>query len=151
MSTLKEEINTILQDGTMSRPEKLSRLIRIVTTHEAHTLLGQAQEDTIVLKKKPYTHKDGMRILNLSIHRVFFDEIIQGTKKNEYRNLTDYYRRRCTYEENGKRYLIPYNAVCFNVGRGKRRLSATVALTGIVCEDGFLIFNLGEILCKSTS
>ena len=36
-------------------------------------------------------------------------------------------------------------------GRDKRRLSATVALTSIVCEDGFLIFNLGEILCKSTS
>ena len=90
-----------------------------------------------------------MRILNLSIHKVFYEEIIQGTKKDEHRSLTDYYRRRCTYEENGKRYLIPYNAVCFNVGRGKRRLSATVALTGIVCEDGFLIFNLGEILCKS--
>ena len=90
-----------------------------------------------------------MRILNLSIHKVFYEEIIQGTKKDEHRSLTGYYRHRCTYEENGKRYLIPYNAVCFNVGRGKRRLSVTVALTGIVCEGGFLIFNLGEILCKT--
>ena len=149
MSTLKEEINTILQDGTMSRPEKLSRLTRIVTTHEAHTLLGPVQEETIVLKKNSNTNSEDMRILNLSIHNVFYEEIIQGTKKDEYRSLTDYYRRRCTYEENGKRYLIPYNAICFNVGRGKRRLSATVALTGIVCEGGFLIFHLGEILCKS--
>ena len=149
MSTLKEEIDAILLDGTMSRREKLSRLTKIVTSQEAHALLGPEQEETIVLKKKPHAHDGGMRILNLSIDYVYFNEIIQGTKKEEYRALNDYYRRRCTYEENGKRYLIPYNAVCFNVGRGKRRLSATVALTGIVCEDGFLVFHLGVILSKS--
>lgn len=147
--TIRNCINAILTDDTLSRQEKLSRLTRIVTIQEAHALLGPEPEETIVLKKKPYTHKEDLRILNLSVHKVFFDEIIQGTKKDEYRSLTDYYRRRCTYEENGRHYLIPYDAIRFNVGRGKGRLSATVALTDIVCKGGFLIFHLGEILCKS--
>ena len=149
MSTLKEEIDAILQDGTMSRREKLSRLTKIVTSQEAHALLGPEQEETIVLKKKPHAHDGGMRILNLSIGYVYFNEIIQGIKKEEYRDLNDYYRRRCTYEENGKRYLIPYDAICFYSGSDERRQSVTVALTEIVCEGGFLIFHLGEILSKS--
>lgn len=146
MSTLREEINTILQDGTISRPEKLSQLKRIVTPQEALVLLGNEPEETIVLKDMINAHNGDLRILNLSTHKVFFEEIIQGTKKEEYRSLTDYYRHRCTYEENGKRYLIPYDAIRFNVGRGDSRLSATVALTDIVCQGGFLIFLLGEIL-----
>ena len=149
MSTLKEEIDAILLDGTMSRQEKLSRLTKIVTSQEAHALLGPEQEGTIVLKKKPHTHDGGMRILNLSIDYVYFNEIIQGIKKEEYRDLNEYYRRRCTYEENGKRYLIPYDTICFYSGSDEWRQSVTVALTDIVCEGGFLNFHLGEILRKS--
>ena len=143
MSTLKEEIDAILLDGTMSRQEKLSRLTKIVTSQEAHALLGPEQEGTIVLKKKPHTHDGGMRILNLSIDYVYFNEIIQGIKKEEYRDLNDY------YEENGKRYLIPYDTICFYSGSDEWRQSVTVALTDIVCEGGFLNFHLGEILRKS--
>ena len=149
MSTLKDGIDAILHDGTMSRKEKLSRLTRIVTPQEARALLGPEPEETIVLKKKLNFQGGELKILDLSIHKVFFEEIIKGIKKDEYRNLTNYYRQRCTYEENGKRYLIPYDAIRFNVGKGEQRLSATVALTDIVCEGGFLIFHLGEILSKS--
>lgn len=149
MSTLKDEINAILLDGTLSPPEKLSRLTKIVTSQEANALLGPEQEETIVLKKKPHAHDGEMKILNLSIHNVYFDEIIQGTKKDEYRSLNDYYRRRCTYEEDGKRYLIPYDAICFYTGSDEGKQSVTVALTDIVCKDGFLIFHLGEILSRS--
>lgn len=149
MSSLKEGIDIILHDGTLSRKEKLSRLTRFVTPQEARALLGPEPEETIVLKKKLDFQGGELKILDLSVNKVFFDEIIQGIKKDEYRNLTNYYRWRCTYEENGKRYLIPYDAIRFNVGKGERRLSATVALTNIVCEGGFLIFHLGKILSKS--
>ncbi len=149
MSSLKEGIDAILHDGTLSRKEKLSRLTRFVTLQEARALLGPEPEETIVLKKKLDFQGGELKILDLSINKVFFDEIIKGIKKDEYRNLTNYYRRRCTYEENGKSYLIPYDAIRFNVGKGEQRLSATVALTDIVCEGGFLIFHLGKILSKS--
>ena len=71
MNTLKDGIDAILHDGTMSRKEKLTRLTKIVTPHEARALLGPDPEETIVLKKKLNYQGGELKILDLSIHEVF--------------------------------------------------------------------------------
>ena len=88
----------------------------------------------------------GMRTLNLSIHDVYFKQILKGTKKQEYRDYKDYYINKCTYEEGGKRYLVPFDALNLYVGREK---SMTVALTDITCDGRYFVFHLGRILKSS--
>ena len=94
------------------------------------------------LKEKLNPKTNGMNTLNLSIKSVYFDQIKKETKKEEYRKYNDYYKERCTYLEDGVRYLVPFDAIVLY--QGSRAM--TVALTDITCDGKYFVFHLGEIL-----
>lgn len=147
--TLREEIQSILGDSSLDYAEKGKRLAKLVTQQELDALLPKQK---VVALKEPLKPKtEGMKTLNLSIHKVYFDAILTGTKPIEYRDWTnEYYQRKCSYVDGGKRYLVPFDALKLYVGRGGNALSATVALTDITCDGTYLMFHLGKVL-KSNS
>ena len=85
-------------------------------------------------------------IFIVSIHLVFFNEILKGKKKQEFRDYNDYYIKRCTYFENGRRYLVPFTTIAFYVGRGKNARQMTVSVSNITCNGVYFIFHLGKVL-----
>ena len=92
-----------------------------------------------------------MKTIAFSIHKVYFDQIIAGTKPIEYRDWTnEYYQRKCSYVEDGKRYLTPFDAIVLYVGRGKGALTATVALKNITCDGKYLMFWVGKVLWSNS-
>lgn len=143
--TLQEEIQSILK-SSLSYEEKGKKLAKLVTKQELDALLPKPQE--VVALKEPLKPKtSGMKTLNLSIHKVYFDAIITGAKPIEYRDWTnEYYQKKCSYVENGKRYLTPFDAIVLHVGRGMGALTATVALKNITCDGTYLMFWVGKVL-----
>ena len=87
-------------------------------------------------------------MLTLNIKKVYFDEIISGTKKIEYRELKQTTLNKYTYvdEADGKRYLRRYDALRLFVGYNKDRESALVQVTDITYNEGIVEFHLGMIL-----
>ena len=144
--TLQQEIQSIVNDASLGYDAKAEKLLKIVTKQELRSLLPKPQE-VIALKEPLQPKTKGMKTLMLSIHKVYLDAILSGTKKIEYRDwANEYYQRKCSYEEGGKRYLRPYDALVLFVGRGKNALTATVALTDITCDGTYLMFWLGKVL-----
>ena len=70
----------------------------------------------------------------------------KGGHDIECRGYNEYYKSRCTYVEDGVRYLVPFDAITFYVGRGNNAKKATVAVKDIVLDDGLLYFHLGDVL-----
>lgn len=148
--SLQEEVRNILKDASLSHEEKGKRLAKLVTKQELNALLPKEKE-TIALKEPLKPKRKGMKTIAFSIHKVYFDQIILGTKPIEYRDWTnDYYKRKCSYEENGKRYLTPFDAIVLYVGRGKGALTATVALKNITCDGTHLMFWVGDVLWSNS-
>ena len=144
--SLQQEIQSILK-SSMSYEEKGKKLAKLVTKQELDALLPKPKE--VVALKEPLKPKTkGMKTLHLSIHKVYFDAILAGTKPIEYRDWSNqYYVNKCSYiGEDGKRYLKPYDALVLYVGRGKNALTATVALKDITCDGTYLMFWLGKVL-----
>ena len=124
--------------------------------------------------------KSHMKILNLIIKQVFFDQIIEGTKKQEFREIKPTTAKKYIQidennyfveDENGNCVPLHYDAIQFYVGYNKDRDSALVEVTGaytqfIVDEndeplkykldngDDFfveeIVYNLGKVLEKKT-
>lgn len=90
----------------------------------------------------------GLKILTLNIKKIYFDEIMRGEKKTEYRELKQTMLTRLTYidESDGKRYLRHYDALRLFVGYNKDRESALVQVTDITCHEGVVAYQLGMIL-----
>ena len=148
--SLQEEVRNILKDASISHEEKGKRLAKLVTKQELNALMPKEKE-TIALKEPLKPKRKGMKTIAFSIHKVYFDQIILGTKPIEYRDWTnDYYKRKCSYEENGKRYLTPFDAIVLYVGRGKGALTATVALKNITCDGTYLMFWVGDVLWSNS-
>lgn len=145
MSTLRLEIDAILNDGSLDYEEKGKRLAKLVTQKELNKILPKPQ-DVPRLKEPLQPKTNGMKTLQLSIYNVYFDAIAAGTKKVEFREYKEYYINKCTYVENGIRYLRPFDAIVFYVGRGQNAKSMTVSLTDITCDGKYLMFHLGKIL-----
>jgi len=144
--TLQQEIQAIVNDASLNYDAKAERLLRIITKQELSAVLPRPVQ-TIALKEPLKPKTTGMKTLMLSIHKVYLDAILAGTKKIEYRDWgNQYYVNKCSYEEDGKRYLRPYDALVLYVGRGKNALTATVALTDITCDGTYLMFHLGRVL-----
>lgn len=147
--SLHEEVQKILK-SSLSYEEKGKKLAALVTKQELDSLLPKAQN--VVALKEPLKPKTkGMKTIHLSIHKVYFDQIILGTKPIEYRDWTnDYYVKKCSYVENGKRYLTPFDAIVIHVGRGKDAPTATVALRDITCDGTYLMFWVGNVLWSNS-
>ena len=144
--SLREEIQAIVNNQGLDYEAKAEKLLRIITKQELDALLPKPVEQ-VALKEPLKPKTTGMKTLMLSIHKVYLDAILAGTKKIEYRDWgNQYYVNKCSYVEDGKRYLRPYDALVLYVGRGKNALTATVALTDITCDGSYLMFHLGKVL-----
>lgn len=107
----------------------------------------QCLEKRIVKKESTFNTKD-MRVLSLNIKKQYFDEIIHGTKKVEYRELKQSTLNKYTYidEADGKRYLRRYDALWLFVGYHKDCESALVQVVDTKYADGIVEYYLGTIL-----
>lgn len=101
-----------------------------------------------IVKEKSTFDTTGMKVLTLNIKKIYFDEIMSGTKKIEYRELKQTTINRYTYldETDGKRYLRRYDALRLFVGYHKDRESALVQVKDITCHNGIVEYHLGLIL-----
>ena len=142
--SLQEEIQSIIKDASMSFEDKRKKLLEFMTQHEVDIMLPKPVE--VVRLKEPLHPKTvDMRILNLSVYNHIFESILRGGHV-ECREYTDYYKDRCTYIENGVRYLVPFDAITFYVGRGDRAKKATVLVKDITCDGEVILFYLGDII-----
>ena len=142
--SLQEEINSIINDKQLSYDEKSKKLQKFLTPHEVRALLQEPIE--VVKLKEPLVPKTkDMRVLHLSVYNEIFEGIIKGGHI-ECRDYNEYYKSRCTYVENGVRYLVPFDAIIFYVGRGNNAKRATVAVKDIIFDVGLLYFHLGDVL-----
>ena len=101
-----------------------------------------------IVKAKSTFDTTGMKILTLNIKKEYFDEIMSGEKKVEYRTLKQTTLNKYTYldEGDGKRYLRRYDALRLFVGYHKDRDSALVQVTDTVYNEGIVEYHLGMIL-----
>ena len=143
--SLQEEINSIISDNQLTYDEKGKKLLKFLSPHEVRALLQEPIE--VVKLKEPLVSKTkDMRILHLSVYREIFEDILKGEHDIECRDYNEYYKSRCTYVEDGVRYLVPFDAITFYVGRGNNAKRATVVVKDIVLDDGLLYFHLGDVL-----
>lgn len=82
-----------------------------------------------------------MKILNLTLKKKWFDMIASGEKKEEYREVKDYWRTRLSDKHNlidgGVAYLFKsFDAVCFTNGYSKNSPKITVKWEGIKKDVG---------------
>ena len=155
MKSLSEEINEILRNKALGYDTKLKALAKLTTKQEAVMILGRNPLHEIRLKKKIPSNRDlldrdKLNILYLVIEKVYYDQIITGTKKEEYRELKETTMSRYTYMDpsDKKRYLKPFDAVRLCVGYHKNREFAIVAINDITCDADILTFHLGKIMLK---
>lgn len=143
--TLQDRIKSILGDKTLDYGGKARALARIVTTKELDELLPRPAD--LPRLKEPIRMKEkGLKTLNLSIKPVYYNQILGGSKKIEYRDYTEYYKQRCTYQEGGRLWLVPYDALVLHEG-AKR--SMTVRVVDITCDGAYFMFHLGDVLYAS--
>ena len=101
-----------------------------------------------VVKTKSTFDTSGLKVLTLNIKKVFFDEIMKGEKKIEYRDVKQTTLNKYTYldESDGKRYLRRYDALRLFVGYNKDRESALVQVKDITYNEGLVEYHLGMVL-----
>jgi hypothetical protein len=106
-----------------------------------------------IVKEKSTFDTKGMRVLTLNIKKIYFDEIMSGAKKIEYRELKQTTLNKYTYldESDGKRYLRRYDAIRFFVGYHKDRESALVQVKDITYNEGIVEYHLGLVLERINS
>lgn len=111
---------------------------------------GQECLERRIVKEKSTFDTKGMRVLTLNIKKIYFDEIMSGAKKIEYRELKQTTLNKYTYldESDGKRYLRRYDAIRFFVGYHKDRESALVQVKDITYNEGIVEYHLGLVLEK---
>lgn len=71
-----------------------------------------------------------MKILNLIIKQIYFDEILAGTKKQEFREVKPTTSKKYIMEGSEDAGPIIYYAIRFYVGYNKNRATALVQVTG---------------------
>ena len=145
--SLQEEIKAIVTDSSMSYDDKREKLMKLVTPYEVEALLPDPNGN--VRLKEPLRPKtENMRILHLSVFNAIFDDILAGNHDVESRSYNEYYRNRCTYVEDGVRYLVPYDAITFYVGRDDKARKVTVTIKNITCDGCLLLFYMDRVLDK---
>lgn len=101
-----------------------------------------------IIKNTSTFDTTGMELLSLNIKKIYFDEIIKGVKKIEYRELKQTTINKYTYidESDGKRYLRRYDAIRLYVGYNRDRESAIVEVVDTTYNEGIVEYHLGKIL-----
>lgn len=113
--SLRQEVESIIMDKEMSYEAKKEKLSGLMTLQEINALLPKPIE--IPKLKEPLSPKhENMRILRLPIAKEFWDSVLQGGF-NDQRGNYEYYKKICTYIENGVRYIKPFDAIKFFRGQ----------------------------------
>lgn len=99
-------------------------------------------------KKESTFNTEGLKVLTLNIKDCYFQEILDGRKTSEYREIKQTTINKYTYldEADGKRYLRRYDVIRFYVGYHKDRDSALVEVTDTTCTNGIVEYKLGRLL-----
>lgn len=104
-----------------------------------------------------------MKILTLIINQKYFDQIINGEKKQESRLVVPTTKKRLVQLDEGNSIPVEYDAIRFYVGYQKNHDSALVKIESAYIENLFiednefyddevhfiaqeLVYNLGEVL-----
>lgn len=140
--SIADEIAGIVSDPQKGYEDKLASLQKLVTKAEALILLGNNPNEQITLRDP----LGGLPPLYLIIEKQPFDEIMNGTKTEEYRFISDGNINRLTYKDNGRRYLKPFDRIRLCVGYHKNREEAIVEVVGIETDGALVTFKLGRIL-----
>ena len=103
-----------------------------------------------IVKAESTFDTTGMKVLSLIIKKCYFDDIMSGEKKIEYRELKQTTLKKYTFidESDGKRYLKRYDALRLFVGYNKDRESALVQVVDTTYDDEHSVveYHLGSIL-----
>lgn len=104
--------------------------------------------EKVMTKKIPSFDTTGMKILTLNIKKIYFDEIINGTKKTEDRVIKQSTIKKYTYvdESDGKRYLRRFDALRLKVSRQQECESALVQVIDTTFAEGIVTYHLGKVL-----
>jgi hypothetical protein len=86
-----------------------------------------------------------MKILNLIIKQVYFDQILVGTKKQEFREVKPTTSKKYVIQGDADAGPIVYDAIRFYVGYNKNRDTALVEVTGAVIKVMTNRFGYGVI------
>ncbi|MCO6026325.1 GIY-YIG nuclease family protein [Prevotella cerevisiae] len=115
-------------------------------TNYTYNVQQQCLEQIVVKNRSTFNTK-GMKILKLSIKKIYFDQIMRGEKAIEYRELKQTTLNKYTYidEDDGKRYLRRYDALRLCVGYHKNCESAIVEIKDIIYKEGMVEYHLGHI------
>lgn len=140
--SIAEDIKAIVSDPHRGYEEKLSSLQKVVTKNEAVMLLGNNPKEQIVLRDP----LGGLPPLYLIIEKQPFEEILSGTKKEEYRFISEGNISRLTYLSESRRYIKPYDRIRLCVGYHKNRDEALVEVVGIETDGAVITYKLGRIL-----
>lgn len=153
------QISVTDNNGEIHKPKEWF----IVPLHVINTVIEKIMDGSIIdytynpqmeclekrnVKKVSNYDTTGMKVLNLNIKKLFFDQIIKGEKKTEYRELKQTTLNKYTYidESDGKRYLRKYDALRLFVGYRKDRGSALIQVIDTTYNEGVVKYYLGEIL-----
>ena len=144
--SISEEIKAIIADATISFEDKRKKLSKLMTLQEVNALLPKPAE--VIRLKHPYGSSPkgtGSLNLNLSVVKPIFDSVLNGNHI-ECRDYNGYFKDKCTYVEDGERYLIPFDTITFYVGKGKNAKWAKSEVTNITCDGDCLYFHLGQVI-----
>ena len=153
------QISVTDNNGEIHKPKEWF----IVPLHVINTVIEKIMDGSIIdytynpqmeclekrnVKKVSNYDTTGMKVLNLNIKKVFFDQIIKGEKKTESRELKQTTLNKYTYidEADGKRYLRRYDALRLFVGYRKDRESALIQVIDTTYNEGIVEYHLGNIL-----
>ena len=133
----------------------IDRVVDLIATGEIiHYTYNKEQKclEKIPERNKSKVDLSGLKVLTLNIKKQFFDLIIKGEKKEEYRQLKQTTQNKYTYldEADGKRRLRRYDVLRLFVGYHKDRESAVVEVLDITFEEGVVIYHLGRIIELNT-
>ena len=82
------------------------------------------------------------RVLHLTLHKEWFYQILNGTKKIEYRDVKPYWTKRLF--DNGK--PKKFDEILFRNGYGKKVPEMRVEFLGVKVKDGKYNILLGKVL-----
>tara|TARA_Y100000034_G_C6890385_1_gene409454 strand:+ start:821 stop:1081 length:261 start_codon:yes stop_codon:yes gene_type:complete len=82
------------------------------------------------------------KVLHLTLHKKWFDEILNGTKKIEYRDVKPYWTKRLF--KNGK--PKKFDEILFRNGYGKKVPKMKVEFLGIKVKDNKYNILLGKVI-----
>ena len=133
----------------------IDRVVDLIATGEIiHYTYNKEQKclEKIPEKNKSKVDLSGLKVLTLNIKKQFFDLIIKGEKKEEYRLLKKTTENKYIYldKTDGKRRLRRYDVLRLFVGYHKDRESAVVEVLDITFEEGVVIYHLGRIIELNT-